>query len=68
MSTPTYRWAGEGRMATVIEGGDPHGKPLPARLPCPECRDGKHDNCAGQAWDFDRDQPVPCSCEEAGHP
>lgn len=28
----------------------------------PDCRDGKHHACAGDAWDFDTDQPDDCSC------
>ncbi|MFD6029817.1 hypothetical protein ACFWE5_03830 [Cellulosimicrobium funkei] len=28
----------------------------------PDCRDGKHRACAGDAWDFDADQPDDCSC------
>lgn len=29
---------------------------------CPECAQGKHQNCVGQAWDDATDQPVACSC------
>lgn len=29
---------------------------------CPDCRDGKHHNCEHQAWDLERDMPVPCAC------
>lgn len=28
----------------------------------PDCRDGKHPACNGDAWDFDRDSPTPCEC------
>ncbi|MCR1983996.1 hypothetical protein NSA53_17330 [Cellulosimicrobium cellulans] len=28
----------------------------------PDCRDGKHRACAGDAWDLDTDQPTACSC------
>lgn len=28
----------------------------------PDCRDGKHRACAGDAWDLDTDQPADCSC------
>jgi hypothetical protein len=33
---------------------------------CPECRQGKHDLCAGFAFD-DNDEMVPCPCAEGGH-
>lgn len=29
---------------------------------CPECRDGKHGNCDGTAWDDHEDAPASCSC------
>lgn len=29
---------------------------------CPECRDGKHANCDGTAWDDHTDQPTHCAC------
>jgi len=29
---------------------------------CPECRNGKHDNCTGQTLDEVTDEFVPCSC------
>jgi hypothetical protein len=29
---------------------------------CPECRDGKHPNCAGIALDQVTDDIVPCEC------
>ena len=35
--------------------------------PCPECRDGKHVNCDGIAWDFVRDEAATCPCSTAGH-
>jgi len=28
----------------------------------PDCEAGKHTACAGDAWDFDTDQPVRCAC------
>ena len=28
----------------------------------PECRDGKHPNCDGQAWDDDADELTACRC------
>jgi hypothetical protein len=29
---------------------------------CPECRDGKHAACIGDAWDPKTDAIVPCIC------
>lgn len=34
---------------------------------CPECMQGKHQNCAHQAIDPDTDELVDCECEEGGH-
>lgn len=34
-------------------------KPAPI---CPECQQGKHQNCSGQAWDNAADEPVDCGC------
>ena len=31
---------------------------------CPECRDAKHGNCAGQALDETTDEIVDCTCTE----
>lgn len=31
---------------------------------CPECRQGKHVNCDGEAWDTEADQPTTCACAE----
>lgn len=28
----------------------------------PDCRDGKHRACAGDAWDEELDQPTRCAC------
>lgn len=33
---------------------------------CPECRDGKHQNCDGTALDLETDLIVPCGCAIAG--
>ena len=30
---------------------------------CPECRNGAHRNCDGQAWDEDHDMLTLCECE-----
>jgi hypothetical protein len=41
--------------------------PVPATIsPCPDCRDGKHGNCAEFAFDAD-DNEVPCPCEQHSH-
>lgn len=29
---------------------------------CPECIQGKHGNCNGQAWDTKADEPTACTC------
>lgn len=29
---------------------------------CPECRDGKHRNCDGTAWDDATDALTACAC------
>lgn len=34
---------------------------------CPECEQGKHDNCTGWALNS-RDVEVQCRCEITGHP
>lgn len=34
---------------------------------CPECLQGKHDNCDGSTWDTALDQPGLCPCYKAGH-
>lgn len=36
-------------------------------IKCPECAQGKHDNCDGQAWDFENDEPAACGCEVNNH-
>jgi len=35
---------------------------------CPDCEQGKHANCTGEAWDNDADAPTvcPCSLNRAG--
>ena len=35
--------------------------------PCPECVQGKHDNCDGTTWDVIIDEPAACPCAEHGH-
>jgi hypothetical protein len=39
--------------------------PLPAI--CPECVQGKHRNCDGQAWDPVADEPTTCGCTAEDH-
>jgi len=34
---------------------------------CPECEQGKHGNCDGDAWDFQRDERSGCACAEHKH-
>lgn len=34
---------------------------------CPECREGKHRNCRGDAWCVKADEPTECVCFLAGH-
>jgi hypothetical protein len=34
---------------------------------CPECQQGKHQNCEGQAWDAETDGPVDCRCPDESH-
>lgn len=34
---------------------------------CPECQQGKHQNCEGQAWDPEADEPGPCACPDEAH-
>lgn len=29
---------------------------------CPDCSEGKHGACVGEAWDHARDEPTPCAC------
>jgi RecJ-like exonuclease len=29
---------------------------------CPDCEQGKHANCTGEAWDNDTDAPTACPC------
>lgn len=31
---------------------------------CPECLAGKHQNCDGTTWDFDRDEITLCACDQ----
>lgn len=31
---------------------------------CPECRNGKHVNCDGQAWDDVADELTVCRCPD----
>ena len=39
----------------------------PRALPkCPECGAGKHRNCDGSTWDYQRDEPGVCPCTCSG--
>lgn len=33
----------------------------------PDCEQGKHDACSGDAWDKDKDEPTRCGCCERQH-
>lgn len=35
--------------------------------PCPECGQGKHDNCDGTSWDVLADEETVCPCADADH-
>ena len=37
-------------------------KHLSSIRPCPDCEQGKHANCTGEAWDNDADAPTTCPC------
>ncbi len=34
---------------------------------CPDCEQGKHRNCTGEAWDNEADMIASCPCAEARH-
>lgn len=34
---------------------------------CPECRNGKHQNCTNEALDESTDEIVPCNCIHSAH-
>lgn len=34
---------------------------------CPDCEQGKHANCLGDAWSNKADDWVPCPCADRGH-
>lgn len=37
------------------------------RWESPDCEQGKHHACSGDAWDKDNDCPTPCACCKVGH-
>jgi hypothetical protein len=37
------------------------------KLTCPECVQGKHQNCTGWAIDEATDKFEPCACRAKGH-
>jgi hypothetical protein len=41
--------------------------PMPPKNVCPECAQGKHINCDGQAFDDDSDAVVECGCARTEH-
>ncbi|SDG21439.1 protein of unknown function, partial [Cellulosimicrobium cellulans] len=50
-------WTSRRRGVFTLEGPGRVTPPLN-----PDCRDGKHRACPGDAWDLDTDQPADCSC------
>lgn len=40
---------------------------MTAENSCPECRQGKHDNCTGQALDPRTDEMTQCPCQRLDH-
>jgi hypothetical protein len=34
---------------------------------CPDCWQGKHGACEGDAWDNDNDRPAICACWAENH-
>lgn len=37
------------------------------RVICPECLQGKHDNCDSSAWNMEADDLDVCACWKEGH-
>jgi hypothetical protein len=37
------------------------------RATCPDCAQGKHGACVGDAWDDEFDRPALCQCFEWNH-
>ena len=52
---------GQEECATVHMISDGHDFRAPGPR-CPECLQGKHVNCTGDAWDFEADEPTSCTC------
>jgi hypothetical protein len=55
-----------GLRPPVVPGTGP-GRVMTHQLMCPECRDGKHDNCDGSGWDRETDEFIRCPCAQRGH-
>jgi hypothetical protein len=55
---------------SITDPGPGIGEPdiMPEDHMCPECQQGKHQNCDGLAWDFEIDKLTHCDCEEGDHP
>lgn len=53
-----------GSGAVVASSGSPSAPESPV---CPECQQGKHQNCSGQAWDNAADEAVACGCDDESH-
>jgi hypothetical protein len=52
--------------AADLPGSPMTGELAPIRA-CPDCEQGKHRNCTGQAWDNVIDDFTVCPCYQAGH-
>lgn len=69
MSTdPDYDDDGSPKYATEAEQRAARADANHALPCCPECRDGKHGNCDGTAWDNVRDRPTDCRCDHQDTP
>jgi hypothetical protein len=56
--------AGEAFFAEIVRAA----KHLMGVRSCPDCEQGKHQNCTGEAWCNEHDVPArcPCSINQAG--
>jgi hypothetical protein len=52
-------------IQTAMAGERP--KYQPESRSCPDCEQGKHRNCTGEAWDNDADDFAPCPCGDLIH-
>ena len=66
---PPHGWSPAGdptRWRYWCSGAEVRGPDWTPPPSCPECRNGKHVNCTGQAWDDAADAPVLCGCPARG--